>query len=80
MVVGEPAIADDAALEAELAAELAADDPALAPELAADVALDPISLACEQAIKAALLTAAMPMVAAVRRKSCSVFTRTSFPV
>ena len=78
---GGPAIADDAALDAELAAddaalapELAADDAALAPELAADDAVEPMSLVCEQATTAAPVTAAMPMAAAVRRNSNSFFT------
>ena len=81
MVVGDPAIADDAALDAELAAddaalapELATDEAALAPELAADDAVEPMSLVCEQPTTAAPESAAMPIAAAVRRMSNSFFT------
>ncbi|BCI79652.1 hypothetical protein MTY66_12770 [Mycolicibacterium sp. TY66] len=81
MVVGDPAMADEAALDAELAAddaalapELATDDAALAPELAADDAVEPMSLVWEQATTAAPVSAATPMAAAVRRTSNSVFT------
>ena len=74
-------MADEAALDAELAAddaalapELATDDAALAPELAADDAVEPMSVVWEQATTGATVSAVTPMAAAVQRTSNSVFT------